>query len=1090
MLLATGGSGEYAWRSAAPTVATVAGRPLQSAPNRTDPGGLVSSVSIGTALVTVVDVRNPENSDAVDVIVAHPAPPKFLGQRVEFEAERHLDLVLEVSDAQGRRFSNCSNLRVTTHIAQSESGLTITRVQPCESPCFADSSKSCVPITVTAPRKGFSEIGARLDLGAGDPGAAPATSEPALILVATYLPLIVAPNPILVGVGFPVDLSWAEGPLPFQWPRDSRGAQSHSDILAAFALPASGANAVLGGYDSANTLRSVLVPAVYERLAIVARRDAAAESARAFTLKCVEPHTQLLSLQVRNLASPRNPIPELVSKAVNYSCFARLVLSPRSVRLGVGATRLVAAEVAEPLRSLVRFRVEDPAVATVDHRGVVTGLALGETFLHAEVVGATVGLNDSVPVVVQFENFRIRLGSRHLLRGQDVIVSVEGVNGELPGDAAFERVECGWSADSQVVQILPVLTSLPETVHKHQLLSAHSEARAAVSGLISHLSTSNKVPAVERTPGHSARIIGRRSGKAVVTVHVRVRGPSADSHFEQRAEITVLEPLEVRSSPTLLLPHYSRVSISTSWDKAGLPLRFEVLCVGSSMASTASDERAADGRASSLQSSKAAPRVEDSLAVTASACEAPISVSHDGVVSSYNVSGDAVVMIQAPGALETAQTVSVHVSVRAASSLSIAAPEVATGGWLCFDHSEHSNVTVRVVALDALGRVFSTVESWGDRSDALTSSWLAFVSSRPDLVRVQRATDAKGLQAMQEPGTVGALQLSAVGSEQGGATVRVHLANAPSLAPTFLRVLMARSPACAPVDLELRFAVPVESLSNPNSLWSLPSWDAAACVQLLADLSRALDISPWRIEVVHFSAGRSVSKGSVLRVAGVRFLPGSDVSVPTPMDLALELSKQARRGGDAPLAKGVVSQLLVVPEAPIDATDVAPLLTYADEAESFFAATPIFTSLSAGLQTERTSRGRAAGSTAGDGTGATGWERRASGGGHGAHVPVPSLASPGIIGWLLRMFALNQRAMSPGELFVASVATIGFALLGGYLLLASLCGRRSVARVDLKRRSEVSLSARRKRGPVGDEIQEASRFYDQSVSVAHSRQVR
>jgi hypothetical protein len=522
-----------------------------------------------------------------------------------------------------------------------------------------------------------------------------------------------------------------------------------------------------------------------------------------FPVECVEARESLtLVLRVCNAQSNCNPEPVCAQTAISLSCYPSMRLKPKLLELTVGGTRSVEAVThpdgkRHPLASNLTYQIEDEPVASVVSNGTVTGIALGETLIHGFVDHASLvnlphdqdTLHDTVRVVVAFRGFKIRMYTTELLQGHETWAHIEGLDGEIPGDPAFEHVHCEWHCDSTAVELLPPLTS-----------DGLSDDDQSINGMVIR--------------GFNVRVLAHSpSALAVIRANVTVRNPrnprlhpgeASDwvqiQRFDPSLEVTVLEPLTILSPQQLLLPPGAVSEILTSLhDSTGVIMNYSVLVAPTSC--------------------RGGCQFNDQ----------PITVDARGVVHAKDKEelpsqrGDAVVFVRtvpAPGTRQTTyQTAAVEVAVRPVQHISLRAVESLTGP-LCVG----SNVSVEVILRDELGRAFSSLEGWGGNDGAAAS--LAYKCTRPEFVRVQKKSLTRPISTSTSStapssithtssGVVAIVSFSALAlpeSGRGGAgadgygaqwdegytsvVVKMWLNNHTEIDPIYLRIHVADSLRC------------------------------------------------------------------------------------------------------------------------------------------------------------------------------------------------------------------------------------------------------------------------------------------------------
>lgn len=824
---ASGGSGVYEWTSDDPSVVFIPDSKL---------GRLVGK-GAGSTKVYACDACNRLNKHEISVDIVHPAAPFFLTGPSEVEIGSSLPLTVAVTAVDGRRFSNCSSLLLDTSLHSPTNGandaLVITSPQQnivCESQCSQDKTKGCWHLQVKALSEGFQEMRAALR----HPSSS-ATHDH----VYDTKPLSAFPslqsspgNHILLAIGSTITLTWRGGPNP--WPIQGfrrLGASSgpgqdmadrisdaalYTHVAGVTALRSAAITHELGSWkelESANkTIPSV---SVYTEDSYAVQQEHELLSVRpkgtyAYSISCVDVTYEApiaLELRAGNVPSAHNPEPAMSRMLVKLSCYPRLRVSPQQQFLGIrkfkqmevkALTRVGGEETTlkptDPLLRSLMWRIEQPDVAVVSRRGTVTGLKLGETILHTTLdhpdlddLTETVriedlGLESTAVVTVRFDNFVIKAPTQHVVQNAHTLLYVEGSNGEVPGDAAFERVRCKWHTDSTAVELFPVLS---------QPGLSGPQTRLVVDGF-------------------AVGVLGRRPGTFVITAKVSIappNGTSAKSHeFEQKMELTVMEPFQLHSPASLLLPYGANALISTTWDNSELDVSYQVMTAACSPnASACAPKNVVKVSERGLITSRKAPQSRGLIDLEE---DAVILISTPGTSTSNLLTQPSKMLPSLhTQRSQTRQVLSVRVEVRAVSHLALTASPYLSGP-MCVG----SNLTVEVVLRDSLGRTFDSLEGWSGATGT-GGTTLKIAVNRPNLVRVHKrpmAVEAAAPGTSTEPtaqGVLSTLTFSAVGLDPAdesatgisSAVVKLWLANqTKSINPLYVRLDLARPSKCGP----------------------------------------------------------------------------------------------------------------------------------------------------------------------------------------------------------------------------------------------------------------------------------------------------
>eukprot|EP01104_Vermistella_antarctica_P002116 TRINITY_DN1226_c3_g1_i6.p1 TRINITY_DN1226_c3_g1~~TRINITY_DN1226_c3_g1_i6.p1 ORF type:complete len:1220 (-),score=254.46 TRINITY_DN1226_c3_g1_i6:111-3770(-) len=244
------------------------------------------------------------------------------------------------------------------------------------------------------------------------------------------------------------------------------------------------------------------------------------------------------------------------SDTARVHVFAPLRLSPRKVVLLPHTHFQLRTQGGPPVRADLSFSLSSSSLAVVDDTGLITTLAeTGSARVEAEVWG-TDSLSgerhlfgeDAVDLVVrEMLGIRIFASTNTVLRGEEMVVRVVGVNGETPFTYGTAPITFEWSAvNSEVVR----------------LLSTYERANITLDA---------------DDGAFTARVTGRQSGSTRISVrisacpqHPTLCGMSAS------VQIRVVEPLVVLSGNRMLLPPHTQGRIFTNKDHTGT-VKYEVL---------------------------------------------------------------------------------------------------------------------------------------------------------------------------------------------------------------------------------------------------------------------------------------------------------------------------------------------------------------------------------------------------------------------------------------------------------------------------------------------------------------------------------
>lgn len=812
-----GGSGFYQWSSD--------DRDIMSTPMNM---GLITAHKPGSAALWLADQCNPQNKASVPVEVSHPALPEFLPSPNEVQVNSQLNLHIGVVDSRGRRFSNCSSLILETSVSHDA---IITKTQDpsnrCVSVCPQDSSRGCWTLTVRALTPGFVEVRASI----------PPQKKMALKPLAAFLPLQ-SPSQVILVVGSNVTFDWSFGPLP--WPESgfkSLLPQMEHSPEGTTDMSARVNDALYQHVEGVTSLSSAVfyrglwedirsenkselvnfregsyVPLDFADVTVVKTSGLTNQ----FTITCLDStyeHPIALELRVGNTPSPQNRWPVVAKLKVKVTCYPRLQLLPAHSFLGLKTTKQLEIHAMDkvdttfvqllpphPLLSLIRWEVAQEKVANITRTGLAMGLRLGQTQVRATLdlpelkemsqeEITRIGLQEVALLTVVFQNFVIKTPTKHILQHQQTVVYLEGSNGEVPTDSAFEHIQAQWSVDSSVVELLPVLHS--------------------------------GVLRLDNRPvdGYSIVLRGRRPGTFVITVKVNIERPEAETDLPRQFTYTytmvVLEPLTLLSPAFLLLPHGASATIVTSLDSR-IALTYQALDL------------------CKTQSCIPIVTVDDHGVVKA---RAPHTEACDNCV---NADEFGMIVVSTPGAdgfyvpskhthmSQTKDLQSVLIEVRAPSHLALRI-NLEPSGPLCVGSSR----TVELVLQDRLGRAFHSLEGWD-------ATGLKIEVNHPEIAAIVEAE--AGRKALD---VISVLNISALASnDHSSAVAKLWLANQPDVAPLYVRIETAPPESCvAPIGFRVRLHMEdVPALSDESAR---RDWE----MKLLGEIAAALGTSLDRLSV-------------------------------------------------------------------------------------------------------------------------------------------------------------------------------------------------------------------------------------------------
>eukprot|EP00455_Lapot_gusevi_P050301 TRINITY_DN7260_c0_g2_i12.p1 TRINITY_DN7260_c0_g2~~TRINITY_DN7260_c0_g2_i12.p1 ORF type:complete len:819 (-),score=343.89 TRINITY_DN7260_c0_g2_i12:261-2717(-) len=579
-------------------------------------------------------------------------------------------------------------------------------------------------------------------------------------------------------------------------------------------------------------------------------------------ITCLDVHQQTLEVRVRNQPSRLNPSPAETVASIEYHCYP--VLTPASSSIVVGVGRFHQLNInPHPLIKDVTWFSDDDATASITSTGLVRGVTLGETYVHARVSHPSLthmphaldGLHFTVHVTVRFEGFAIHHSTNHLIQCHHTVMHIQGANGEAPGDASFEWVDVEWDSDSNAVSLLPPLASTSE--FPAAVLSAPTVPTASLPASQCPTTTHSRT-----YRGHSVRVAGRSPGRATISARIRVRAPGiTPAYFEQKVEINVIEPLDIISARSVLMPFGSRSLITTTLD--------DVAAL-----------------------SYIAFPTDNALLTSAHLRGGILSVDSRGLIRASTTPGTAMIVVSTNHTFGS-QSSTVLVTVAAPNELAVASPTTFSGN-MCLG----SNLTMSFAVRDRLGRVFTTLDGWLATDGP--ASLLAFQLSRNDVVRVQKVVSPSSSVAV-----ISSLLVTSL--SEGTVVLRVWLANGNStspysstasdstLQPLFLTFTVASAAECT--DSVDATRVSLRLLSDLNELaksaFQRRLWEN----QFRQDVARSLEIPLQRVWLVSVNTRQ--------RVVELEIIPaGSGASSPLVLAQHLLLQIADRL---SPLYKGSAS---------------------------------------------------------------------------------------------------------------------------------------------------------------------------------------
>lgn len=884
---AVGGSELYEWSSGNKDIATTL-----------SDTGFITAQKAGSTSIWVTDRCNPHNKASVPVAVSNPTVPEFLPSANEVQVGSLLDLAVGIVDTEGRRFSNCSSLILDTTIVPD---VTITKTHDprnrCVSECPQDTKRGCWTLTVRALVPGFVEVRAAL----------PFQDKAALKPLAAFAPLE-SPEHIVLIVGSNMTFEWSGGPLP--WPSEGFKALLYQmkhfpDGLVD--MSARTGDTLYQHVEGKTTLNSAVIYRgswedirTENKSALVSfksgdyvARDYAhvtitktASSPHQITVTCLDSTYEnpiALELRVGNTPTSQNQHPVVAKSRMKLTCYPRIQLLPAQTVLGLKThkqleihaidkldSRFKRLQPTHPLLKLIKWKVNADEVVNITQTGLVTGLKLGQTPVSAtlnlpelETMSAEeitrIGLQEVASITVVFEDFVIKTPTKHILQNFQTVLYLEGRNGEVPIDSAFEHINVQWTVDSQVVELLPVL---------------HSGT----------FRNENRNVVVE---GFSIGVRGRRPGNFVVTAKIFIDQPettSGNRAFEATLTMTVLDPLTLVSPSFLLLPHGASATIVTNLDNSGIGLSYQAIDLCKTKVCDQPIIRV-DNKGNVRARGPHTREAEESVA----ADEFGMVVVETPGADGFTVPSKHTHMSQ------TKDLVSVLIEVRAPSHLSLRVAANHHSGPLCVG----SNRTVELVLRDRLGRVFHSLDGW-DTSD------LKIEVNHPEVASISEAEAGRKLLDV-----IAVLNISAVGSNGlSSAVAKIWLENQPYVAPLYVRIETAALDSClAPTAIRARLHFKELPSLTDSSLRK--EWET----KVVREIAGALDTPVDRINVATVSIpGRFIDVDLVpSRSAKLHedqwHLATQDTSSRSSVHLLAELEKQVLNAASV-LKKGAIAQKL------------------------------------------------------------------------------------------------------------------------------------------------------------------------------------
>ena len=267
----TGGSGRYNFYSSNRAVVTV------------DAAGVAQPRSVGTAQVAAVDQTNLQNQDRATVEVAEAASAKFIRSQYEVLRGQDFAVPLEVRDASGRAFTNCSGLKIEWSVGNEALVSEAKAVSSSDLSSFGPTA--CIIKGFSANALGRTTIHFRYRDMTGE------------TVVRIFDPVAIeGPERVCATIGTSIAIGWRGGPPP----------------------------------GDAKSFFSRLV-ASSESMSVKIERAELSDGKTGFRVTCLKAHSQKLELRVGHTTTKGNPTPAESVALVHYNCIdspARILLYP------------------------------------------------------------------------------------------------------------------------------------------------------------------------------------------------------------------------------------------------------------------------------------------------------------------------------------------------------------------------------------------------------------------------------------------------------------------------------------------------------------------------------------------------------------------------------------------------------------------------------------------------------------------------------------------------------------------------------------------------------------------------------------------
>ena len=880
-LHATGGSGEFTWRSSSDKLVRLSSDAPLNSTLRVD----VTPLAPGLATIRATDACNPEAATSLVVEVVHPGRPDFMTlpstkrEAVVDPTSSHniLDVYVRLA---GRTLDHCQHLYLHATFATGSGVFNRlhgtnpehTTIFRCINVCPVDESTNCFHIRLQGVKAGIAQLRVNLIDSPSSQGV-PLAVSPATQLFTAFDPLFVEASPLILGVGSTQEFRHVGGPIGWATGGFAEGEGGAVHASDARTLDARQTYDTLGETRFAQTWIRHATSGVVDQAELSAaawlKHDVTSEgfleiwpvegSRSVFQLRCLRPSDPLAlhvvvsnSLDLGTHANPlRNPL--AAHGVVRVHCFPKLELAEEPNSIGIAETTVIKLKDPNyPLLPFIRYSTPtastEKSVLAIDSlSGAVTGLRLGGGFVRASVDRSVLlvelgypadtrqpvyalpdGLVATRDLTVEFDSFQIQLATPNgstILRGHSTLASVvgSGVTGPSPLDESFEHVQCAWSVDH---------------------VGTPGIGLAPPLGTSFHTATDEIAPTVY---GCALRLWGLRIGTHTLRVRIVVSQPprgQAQAEFVHTSVVTVVEPLLLLSPPTIVLPPGSSTTIvtnigPTAANHTGVQVRYTV----TQTSSCRSDE----GRA------------PDWVTVDA---QGVVSVRQPSTNEAHHTA-DAIVLVQsvhAVGAFDSerpefispfTQSIAVLVSVRQVAQLFVSAPPVQL---LC----PSRNYTLTLGVHDSLGRRFDLPRV--DEYLATVVAELSATSAAELPVHVVRAQSVQQQDQLLAAYTLHVGEPSDVHVESDGQTLHAlqdftlsfSRAGLPSL---FMQFYVGSQSMCsepAPVLLSLKLAIPASTWSSEYPSSSVHR--DAFVAQLSAELAQAVDLprdQAARIRVVN-----------------------------------------------------------------------------------------------------------------------------------------------------------------------------------------------------------------------------------------------